>query len=450
MMTGRWWNALIRSLSAMALLLTASPALAQAPLPLTEGRTKVVHPAWAERAVIYEVNVRQYTPEGTFKAFEKHLPRLKKLGVNVLWIMPINPISKKERKGSLGSYYAVSDYYAINPEFGDIADFQRLVKSAHRQGFKVIIDWVANHTGWDNVWVDQHPGWYIRNAKGELEGYNYTDLSTGKKETWADVLGLDYSKPEVREGMIEAMSYWVKATDIDGFRCDVAWTLPVAFWDQARTRLDAIKPMFMLAEADTPELQMNAFDMTYDWKLFHLLVDIAKSKADARDLAAHYTRPARIYTAGSYRMIFTSNHDENSWNGTEQELYGDGAEAMAVLAATLPGMPLVYSGQEAGNSKRLKFFDKDQIDWKRDPRAKLYSYLFGLKQRHPALSNSHEPGNLQIIDTGNPKVFAFRRIKGSDRVMVMVNLSAAPASVVIAGMRPVKLLGWGWKVLPGK
>jgi glycosidase len=448
-MTGSWLNALFRVLTTAALLLAANPAFAQAPLPLTEGRTKVIHPNWAEKAVIYEVNIRQYTPEGTFRAFEKHLPRLKKLGVNTLWIMPINPISKTERKGSLGSYYAVSDYKAVNPEFGDLADFQRLVKAAHNQGFKVIIDWVANHTGWDNVWVEQHPSWYKRNAAGELEGYNYTDLSTGKKETWADVLGLDYSKPEVREGMIDAMSYWVKAADIDGFRCDVAWTLPVEFWDQARARLDAIKPMFMLAEADTPELQMNAFDMTYDWKLFHLLVDVAKGKADARDLAAHYTKPVRIYPAGSYRMIFTSNHDENSWNGTEQELYGDGAEAMAVLAATLPGMPLVYSGQEAGINKRLKFFDKDQIEWKADPRSKLYPFLFGLKRQHPALSNSHEPGNLQIIDTGNPKVFAFRRIKGRDKVTVVVNLSASPASVAITDMHQVSLTGWVWKIAPG-
>jgi glycosidase len=449
-MTGRWWNTLIRSLTAMALLLAANPVAAQAPLPLTEGRTRVQHPAWAERAVIYEVNIRQYTPEGTFKAFEKHLPRLKKLGVNVLWIMPIHPISQKERKGTLGSYYAVRDYKAINPEFGDLADFQQLVKAAHKQGFKVIIDWVANHTGWDNIWVEQHPDWYKRNAKGELEGYNYTDLSTGKKEVWADVLGLDYSKPEVREGMIDAMSYWVKVADIDGFRCDVAWTLPVEFWDLARTRLDAIKPMFMLAEADTPELQMNAFDMTYDWKLFHLLVAVAKGKADARDLAAHYSKPARVYPAGSYRMIFTSNHDENSWHGTEQELYGDAAEAMAVLAATLPGMPLVYSGQEAGLNKRLGFFEKDQIEWKPSVRADVYAGLFELKRRHPALSNSHEPGNLQIIDTGNPKVFAFRRIKGKDKVTVIVNLSATPARVKLPGVRAANLVGWGWNIAPGK
>ncbi len=446
-MSGRWLNAMTRALTAAALLLTAIPAgAAPVPLPITEGRTKVVHPKWAEQAAIYEVNIRQYTPEGTFRAFEKHLPRLRMLGVKVLWIMPINPISKKERKGTLGSYYAVSDYKAINPEYGNLGDFQHLVKAAHNQGFKVIVDWVANHTGWDHVWTQQHPDWYKRRATGQLEGYNYTDLSTGKKEVWADVIGLDYSKPEVRAGMIDAMAYWVKVADIDGFRCDVAWTLPVEFWDQARAELDAIKPMFMLAEADTPDLQMNAFDMTYDWALFRVLIKVAKGEADARDLAAHYSNPKRRYPAGAYRMTFTSNHDENSWYGTEQELYGNAAEAMAVLAATLPGMPLVYNGQEGGLNKRLKFFDKDPIEWQRSNRAAVYAGLFDLKRRHPALSNGHEPGNLEIIDTGNPKVFAFRRIKGKDRVTVVVNLSAAPVSVTVPGKKPSHLVGWGWEI----
>jgi glycosidase len=432
---------------ALAALLAATPAIpATAPLPLTEGVSQVRHPAWAARANIYEVNIRQFTPEGTFRAFEPHLPRLRRMGVDVLWIMPVNPISQKLRKGTLGSYYAVSDYTAINPEYGNLADFRHLVDAAHRQGFKVIVDWVANHTGWDNVWVEQHPDWYKRNAAGELEGYNYVDLSTGKKEVWADVIGLDYTKPEVRAAMIEAMSYWVRTANIDGFRCDVAWTLPVEFWDQARASLDKIKPVFMLAEADTPELQMHAFDMTYDWKLFHTLVAVGKGTADARDLARHYTDPARRYPAGAWRMTFTSNHDENSWHDTDRELYGEGADAMAVLAATLPGMPLVYGGQEAGLNKRLAFFDKDRIDWTNQSRANLYARLLRLKHRHPALSSAHTAGNMELIETGNPKVFAFRRIAGRDRVRVVVNLSAAPATVTLPGSRPLALAGWAWHI----
>lgn len=436
---------MIRHLTLAALLALPGLAHAAQPLPLTDGVSAVKHPAWSKRATIYEVNIRQYTPEGTFRAFEQHLPRLRKMGVDVLWIMPVNPIAKKERKGSLGSYYAVSDYLAVNPEYGDMADFKHLVAEAHRQGFKVILDWVANHTGWDHVWTTEHPDWYKRNAAGELEGYHYKDLSDGHEEVWADVIGLDYSKQAVRDGMIAAMAFWLKEADIDGFRCDVAWTLPVAFWDQARRELDAVKPVFMLAEADTPEMQARAFDMTYDWKLYHLLIDVAKGKADARDLAKHYTAPARVYPAGAMRMTFTSNHDENSWNGTDKELYGEGADAMAVLAATLPGMPLVYSGQEDGLNKRLKFFDKDPIVWGKHARASFYASLLALKHAHPALTSEHVPGNIEIIETGNPKVFAFRRIKGADRVRVEVNVSDEPQRYTVAG-KARSLAPWHWAI----
>jgi glycosidase len=428
-----------------ALAHAAGPATAPA-LPITEGSSQVTHAAWAAGANIYEVNIRQYTPQGTFRAFEPHLARLRRMGVDILWIMPINPISQEQRKGTLGSYYAVSDYSQVNPEYGTLEDFRHLVNEAHRLGFKVILDWVANHTGWDNVWVTEHPGWYKRNAAGELEGYHYTDLSDHHEETWADVIGLDYAKPEVRAGMIAAMGYWVKAADIDGFRCDVAWTLPVDFWDEARAQLDRIKPMFMLAEADTPELQVHAFDMTYDWVLYHLLIKVARGQADAHDLAALYTNPARRYPSGAYRMAFTSDHDENSWNGTDRELYGEGAEAMAVLAATLPGMPLIYGGQESALDKRLAFFDKDAIDWGSYRRAKSYAALLKLKHRHAALTSGMEAGNLELIDTGNPRVFAFSRSKGSDKVRVVVNLSAAPVSVALPGAGVVRLKGWGWRI----
>jgi len=428
------------------MVFAASGAVAGEPLPLSDGVSHVRHPAWTTGANIYEVNIRQYTPEGTFRAFERHLPRLRRMGVDILWIMPINPISKKMRKGALGSYYAVSDYKAINPEYGTLDDFQHLVKAAHALGFKVIVDWVANHTGWDNVWVEQHPDWYKRNAQGELEGYHYTDLSDHHEEVWADVIGLDYAKPEVRAGMIDAMSYWLKMTDIDGFRCDVAWTLPVAFWDEARAKLDQIKPVFMLAEADTPEMQVHAFDMTYDWVLYHLLIKVARGQADARDLAALYTHPKRIYPAGAYRMTFTSDHDENSWNGTDRELYGDGAEAMAVLAATLPGMPLIYGGQEAGLDKRLAFFDRDTIDWKHYGKTDFYAGLLNLKHDRPELMIGVEGGNLELIETGDPKVFAFRCVKGARHTTVMVNLSSASRTVKAPGESEVTLAPWGWRI----
>ena len=430
---------------ASALCLSA-PVMAKQALPITEGKSAVKHVKWAHSANIYEVNIRQYTPEGTFRAFEAHLPRLQKMGVKILWIMPINPISQLKRKGSLGSYYAVSDYKAINPEYGTLDDFKHLVNTAHKMGFKVIVDWVANHTGWDNIWVDQHPDWYLRNAKGELQGYTYTDLSTKKVEVWEDVIGLDYAKPEVRAAMIDAMSYWIKETNIDGFRCDVAWTLPVAFWDEARAKFDAIKPVFLLAEADTPDMQMNAFDMTYDWTLTRTLIKVAKGQADARDVARLYTDPERKYPEGAYRMIFTSNHDENSWNGTDRELFGEAFEIMAVLAQTLPGMPLIYGGQEAELDKRLKFFDKDAMQWRPSKRAQFYAKWLRFKTRHPALSNALITGNLVLLDTDNPKVLAFERRLAKDRVRVVANLSSHAVVVTIKGGKPLKLKGWGYRV----
>jgi len=437
----RW---LMMVLAVAGVIHIASLANAES-LPITAGISEVQHPAWSKNATLYEVNIRQYTQEGTFKSFETHLPRLRQMGIDVLWIMPINPISKTMRKGTLGSYYAVSDYYAVNPEYGTLEDFQHLVKEAHKLGFKVILDWVANHTGWDNVWTQQHPDWYLRNAKGELEGYHYTDLSDHHEETWADVIGLDYRKPEVRAGMIAAMSYWVKTADIDGFRCDVAWTLPVEFWNDARRQLDLIKPVFMLAEADTPEMQLHAFDMTYDWTLYHLLIKIAHHQATALDLEKLYTEPVRTYPEGSYRMTFTSNHDENSWNGTDRELYGNGSRTMAVLAMTLPGMGLIYSGQEAGLDKRLAFFDKDFIDWSHLSQAEFYADLLTLKHRHPALTNELIAGNLQILKTDSPHVFAFKRIAPHDHVTVIANLSDDPIVVKVEGQpKALSLKSWGY------
>ena len=429
----------------LALLAQSVPGMAAPAVPPTDGISAVQHPAWTRSANIYEVNIRQYTPEGTFRAFEAHLPRLRRMGVDVLWLMPINPISRKNRKGSLGSYYAVSDYTAINPEYGTLDDFRHLVRAAHARGFKVIVDWVANHTSWDHVWTVQHPDWYLRNSAGELEGYHYTDLSDHHQEVWADVIGLDYHKRAVRDGMIAAMSYWVRAADIDGFRCDVAWTLPVDFWDEARARLDAIKPMFMLAEADTPEMQARAFDMTYDWALYHLLIKVARGQADARDLARLYTDPPRRYPTGAYRMTFTSDHDENSWNGTDRELYGAGAQAMAVLAATLPGMPLIYGGQEAGLDKRLKFFDKDTINWAGRGQTEFYAELLRLKHKHPALANG-AGGDLELLETGNPEVFAFRRVRGADKVRVVVNLSSQAVNLAFSPAERIALKPWGWKI----
>jgi glycosidase len=405
----------------------------------------MAHVAWSTKANIYEVNIRQYTPEGTFKAFAAHLPRLKKMGVDILWLMPIQPIGEKNRKGTLGSYYAVRDYTGVNPEFGSLDDFKVLVKQAHALGMHVIIDWVANHTAFDNPWITEHSDWYLKNEKGEIYPVTYTEGA--EPEYWTDVTGLDWTKPGLWQGMTEAMAYWVRETGIDGFRCDVAGKVPTPFWNQARDALDRIKPVFMLAEADKPDLHEHAFDMTYGWDTKDIFKDIAKGKADARTLKNFLEHPPKAFPPGAYRMRFTSNHDENSWAGSDVELYGPAFKAMAVLAATLPGMPLIYSGQESKLDKRIEFFEKDPVQWKSYEYAPFYARLLKLKHDNQALWNGQYGGAIEVLDTGNDKVFAFLRKRGGNTVKVSVNLSNEAQRYALPGKQgSLSLAAWDYRI----
>ncbi len=375
----------------------------------------VQHVAWSRHANIYEVNIRQYTPQGTFKAFEKHLGRLQKMGVDILWLMPINPIGKENRKGSLGSYYSVQDYEAVNPHFGTLQDLKTLVKKAHAKGMHVIIDWVANHTSWDNVWVKEHPDWYEKDKNGHfVSPYD-----------WTDVISLDYNNKQMRQAMIDAMIYWVKKADVDGFRCDVAGMVPVDFWQEARTALGKVKPVFMLAEdEDNVALVKDAFDMNYTWKMLHLMNDIAQGKKNAADIWDYLKWNKETFPPDVYRMYFTSNHDENSWNGTALERLGDAFKVFTVFDYTIPGMPLIYSGQEAGNTKRLRFFEKDTINWDKLPYASFYTELNHLKKTNPVLENGKDGGKLVPLSEGiNHNIFAFYREKQGKQLVVLLNLS---------------------------
>ena len=289
---------------------------------------------WSKNAVIYEVNVRQYTVEGTFNAFANRLPQLKELGVDVLWFMPIYPISKEARKGTLGSYYSVQDYKGINPEFGKAEDFKALVQKAHEMGFKVILDWVANHTGRDHIWMKQHPDWYVKDSLGHaLAPFD-----------WTDAAKLDYKNTAMRSAMQESMAYWVKEFDVDGFRCDVAGEVPTDFWNDTRAKLNKIKPVFMLAEADKAELTKKAFNADYNWPLLGVMNDIAKGKKVATDIDKVLAHHDSIYPPTSFKMNFVTNHDENSWNGSEYERMGAGVNAFVILSYTYPGIPLIYTG----------------------------------------------------------------------------------------------------------
>ncbi len=400
---------------------------------------KVKHADWVKNASIYEVNIRQFTPEGTINAFRKELPRLKALGVELLWIMPIQPIGEKNRKGSLGSYYSIKDYTAVNPEFGTLEDFKALVKEAHALGLKVILDWVANHTAWDAVWIDQHPDWYTRNDSNEI---------VSPVEDWSDVADLNYGNKDMRAAMLAALKFWVREADIDGYRCDVAMMVPMDFWNQAREELDDINPVFMLAEAEGPEFHEKAFDMTYGWEFHHLMNQVAKGLEPVSGFTQYAQKQDTTYGEGDIRMYFTTNHDENSWNGTVYERLGENHRNFFILAATFPqGMPLVYSGQEAGLNKRLAFFEKDTIDWTDTSLVEFYKQVLHLHAGHPALANGKAEGDFKVL-AEEKGLYAYTRSKAGQTLLVALNFSNSAQRLMLAqqssGEGFASLLGSGY------
>lgn len=386
---------------------------------------QIKHPDWTKNATIYEVNIRQYTPEGTFKSFEQHLQRLKDMGVDVLWIMPIHPIGKLGRKGRLGSPYSVQDYYGINPEFGDMQSFKHLVDTAHRLGMHVIIDWVANHSARDNQLVTEHPDWYLKGRDGNFISTPWRDYD--------DIIDFDYSRPALRQYMTNAMKYWVKETGIDGFRCDVASFVPIDFWENVRGELDAIKPVVMLAEAADRDLHKRAFDATYSWALWDALHNITINRAPVDLLAGGYiAEHVSIWPREGYRMNFVENHDKNAWEGTTSANFGRGLHAAIVLTCTMDGMPMMYSGQEAGLDHALPFFEKDVINWKNDTTGSIYTKLFHLKHTNRALWNGNEGGEMVRLKNDKMKqVISFVREKDNDKVITAVNLSNEPANTTV-------------------
>ncbi|EAR15182.1 alpha-amylase family glycosyl hydrolase [Robiginitalea biformata] len=415
-------------------------------------------PDWLQWSNLYEVNLRQYTPEGTFAAFRNHLPRLRDMGVDILWFMPVQPVSRERRKGPMGSPYALSDYLATNPDFGSFEEFCQLVEEIHRLGMRVILDWVPNHTGWDHSWIREHPDWYIRGDSGKI--IDPVNPVTGESWGWTDVAALDYGNPEMRQAMIDAMTYWVRESGIDGFRADVAHGVPVDFWEECTRTLYAIRPLFMLAEAEDSELVNSGyFTADYGWDMHHLFNEIAKSlggaaggrqldqgniaaspgedstaTADALEIDRQLSRQAERYRRG-LKMYFTSNHDENAWAGTEFRRMGAAHLVFAVIAATLRGIPLVYSGQEAAMDRQLAFFEKDEISWGDYPYTDFYKALNELRHRNRALWNTEGGGRVVKIPTGVDRwVYAFTRGFETDRVVVVLNLSTHPREAVLGGL----------------
>jgi glycosidase len=331
--------------------------------------------------------------------------------------MPIQPIGIKNRKGALGSPYAISDYVSVNSELGTLDDLKLLVNKAHQMGFYVILDWVANHTAWDHIWIDQHPDFYTKNSNGDIVHPENTD--------WHDVADLNFYNQNLRHEMIESLKYWVREADFDGFRCDMAGLVPTDFWEAARIELDKLKPVFMLAEAEQLEMHFKAFDMTYNWACHHLMNDIAKGAKSVGDLDAYFGTDPIYFPKNAIRLNFTSNHDENKNAGSAVERFGNSYKAFIVLTFTMPGSPLIFSGQEAGLNRRLQFFDKDEIDWASTLEyTPFFQSMVKLKKENPALWTGEHGGYMNRLYTNKiDKIFAFSRCKSDNMVVVVLNLS---------------------------
>lgn len=413
--------------STAAILLTAcqNSSNQSTAITTTERDTTTIdgHPAWIMQGNIYEVNTRQYTSEGTFNAFAKHLDRLKEMGVQTLWFMPINPISKVDRKGELGSYYAVSDYYAINPEYGNMDDWKQLVKAAHDKGFKVLIDWVPNHTGGDHYWLEKHPDFYVKDSSGKPVS----------QFDWTDTRKLDYHNPALVDTMINAMKFWITETGIDGYRCDMAMLVGKGlFWNKCIPELKKLKDIVMLAESEDSWVHEEGFDISYPWKMFHASVDIAAGKKSPLFIDTVRLLIDSTFPANALQLYFTSNHDENSWNKADYgTMPGPSHAPLAVLTQTLPrSVPLIYSGQEEPYLDSISFFYKDTIAFGKYQRAGFYKTLLNLRRDNPALAAN---AAFRKVNAGDStQLYAYVREKDNHKILVILNLSAKETTVNIA------------------
>lgn len=445
-------------LALLAGALTAAPALAE-PDYTPRDPVEITNAAWTADAVLYQLNTRQFTREGTFAAAQRQLPRLAAMGVDIIWLMPIHPIGEANRKGSLGSPYAVRDYRAVNPELGSEAEFRAFVDEAHRLGLKVILDWVANHSAYDNPLTESHPEWYTRTPEGALTSPAGTD--------WSDVADFDYSQPGLRRHMTESLVYWVREFGIDGYRADVAGYVPTDFWETARAELDKVKPVFMLAEWEQRDLHARAFDATYGWGWKEAMQRLVKSGEGAGPIRGYYAGQLETWPQAAMRMVYTENHDQNSWDGVAAEIYGPAYEAAIALSFVGGGLPLIYNGQEADNDRQLQFFERDPIVWKDGKHAALFAKLIALKTEMRALHNGRFGAPMVEVPTNAAAdVFAFTRGQAGERVFVVFNLSPRPqrvnfnharhhgtytdalggAAMTFAGGETLELPAWGYRI----
>lgn len=380
-------------------------------------------PSFLAASNLYEVNLRQYTAQGSFKAFATHLPRLKEMGVEILWLMPIHPIGIKNRKGTLGSYYSIKNFMDVNPEFGSKEDFKILVAEVHRLDMKIILDWVANHAAWDNVWTHTNPDFFERDEAGNFK----------PPYDWDDVIQINHSNPQEQQAMIDAMKYWVSDFDIDGFRADLAHLTPLPFWINARTQLSELKTDLVWL-AETEEINYHqAFDISFSWRWMHDTEDYCKGKKGfdmLTDTLRHYKND---FPENALHMYFTSNHDENTWNGTAFEKYGAYVKALAVFNNTYYGIPLIYSGEELPLNKRLKFFDKDTLNW--EEKIELHSFyktLLLLRKNNKAIAAGMSSTPIFIEDAAFKNIIAFYRKADDTVLLVFINMSKQKETLIFS------------------
>ncbi|MCB0692443.1 MAG: hypothetical protein KDC16_12420 [Saprospiraceae bacterium] len=382
---------------------------------------------------IYEVNVRQYTPEGTFEAFKSHIPRLKELGVKVLWMMPLQEIGVENRKGDRGSYYSIRDYRSVNHEYGTVEDLKTLVDEIHKNDMAVILDWVGNHTAWDHYWMKDRPDFYTHDESGKV---------IPPVADWTDVADLNYDVPDLRDSMLQNMMYWVDSLGFDGFRCDVAGMVPVEFWQSVRAGLDKRGDYFLLAEAEEEKLHDNAFMTSYGWHFHFIMNEVAQGKKGLDEIRKYLDD--HVTETNFNRMHFTSNHDENTWKGNAIDRMGKDYENMAVLSFTIPGIPLIYSGQETGLHKDLMFFDKDTIEWKNDsPFFPFFKNLVSLRKNQKVLWTDNIPNSFSWLENENPDVLAFgRHLQSNDENDMMVYLNYGDEKIELGFPKNVDMSKW--------
>ena len=403
-------------LAALLLTTIALPWSADcAPRTTSSSYDGVTHPDWVKDRALYELNLRQFTPEGTLATAERDLPRLKALGVGVIWLMPIYPTGIVKAVPPLGSPYAVRDFRAVDPAYGTIDDLHHFVAAAHGQGLHVILDWVGNHSAWDNALVRSHPDWYTHDVAGHLQSPPWFG--------WGDVVEFDYAAPGLRRYMLEAMAFWVREADVDGFRADAAGLVPLDFWEAARKELDAIKPVFMLAEWESRDLSFRAFDMTYGWSWAKAMEDLAQGHGSLGALRTYYAWDRRFWPSNAMRMLYVSNHDVIG-QGTEFERYGPALDAAIALSIVSEGMPLIFNGQEAGNRQHLDMFKRDPIDWHDDAEGALYRRLLALRRDHPALWARPWGGTTtEVLNDDKEHILSFARTVSGDTILAVFNFS---------------------------